>query len=145
MRNRMSQLILLIVSVFQIDEDAEVMCSWCDSYTGACEFGAYLIKTAGADTLHGAINEKGGYRRMMRSLLSDVRYSDLLVLGIDMMRSGLFVRLTKYWRCVVFDLPVTLNIRSLGATIYAREASHTRKNSPRVELYGLHGFPLTYF
>ncbi len=35
-----SQLILLIVSVFQVDEDAQIMYSWCNSYTGACEFGA---------------------------------------------------------------------------------------------------------
>lgn len=82
---------------------------------------------------------------MMRSLLSDIRYSDLLVLGVDMMRSGFFVSFAKYWWCIVFDLPVTLTIRSLSAAMYAREASHTRKNSPSVELYGLHGFPLTYF
>ena len=68
----MSQLILLIVSVFEVDENAQIMCSWCDSYTGACEFGAELIETAGADTFHGAIDKEGGYRRMVRSLLSDI-------------------------------------------------------------------------
>lgn len=72
MCDRMSQLILLIISIFEVDEDAQVMCSWCDSYTGACEFGAYLIETAGTDTLHGAIDKEGGHRRMMRSLLSDI-------------------------------------------------------------------------
>lgn len=39
-RDWMSQLILLIVSVFQVDEYAQIMCSWCDSYTSPCEFGA---------------------------------------------------------------------------------------------------------
>lgn len=72
MCDRMSQLIFLIVSVFEVDKDAQVVCSWCDSYTGACEFGAYLIETAGTDALHGAIDKEGGYRRMMRSLLSDI-------------------------------------------------------------------------
>ena len=72
MCNWMSQLVLLIVSVFQVDEYAQIMYSWRNSYTGACEFGAYLIETAGADSFHGAIDKKGGYRGMMRSLLGDI-------------------------------------------------------------------------
>lgn len=113
----MSQLILLIVPVFQVDKNAQVMCSWCDSYTGTCEFGAYLIKSAGADTFHGAIDEEGGYRRMMRSLLSEIRYSDWLVLGVDMMCSRFFVCLAEYWWGGIFYLPVALTSKSLGAAV----------------------------
>ena len=36
----MSQLIFLVIPLFKINEYSEVMCSWCDSYTGTCKFGA---------------------------------------------------------------------------------------------------------
>ena len=68
----MCQLILLIVSIFQVDKYAQVMCSGCDSDTSTCEFGAYLVETACADTFHGAIDKEGGDRGVMRSLLGDV-------------------------------------------------------------------------
>lgn len=54
---------------------------------------------------------------MVRSLLSDIRYSDLLVLGVDMLCSRFFVRLAEYWWGVIFDFPVTLVTRSLGAAV----------------------------
>ena len=68
----MSQLIFFVISILKINEYSEVMCSWRDTYTGPCEFGAYLIEPAGADTFDRAVYKKGGYRRMMRSLLSDI-------------------------------------------------------------------------
>ena len=40
MCNWMSQLIFLVVPVFEINKYSEIMCSWCDSDTGPCEFGA---------------------------------------------------------------------------------------------------------
>lgn len=113
----MSQLILLIASVCQIDKYAQVVSSWCDSYTGTCEFGAQLIETPRADTFHGTVDKECGYRRMMRSLLSDIRYPDLLVLGVDMMCNGFFVRLAEYWWSVIFDFPIALMTRSLAAEV----------------------------
>ena len=71
-RDWMGHLVLLIVSVFQIDKYAQVVCSRCDPYTGACEFSAKLVETAGADAFHRAVDKEGGHRRMVRSLLSDV-------------------------------------------------------------------------
>jgi len=53
----------------------------------------------------------------------------------------------RYQRSIILDFPITLCGHQYPfphPTIFAHR-SLTRKNSPSVELYGLHGFPFTYF
>jgi hypothetical protein len=76
---------------------------------------------------------------MMRGLLSQVRNLDWLAssIGLD------FVALDN--RHVIFSLPLTLDEYQRQYPTWDRGRRRTLKNSPRVELYGLQGLPLTYF
>lgn len=76
---------------------------------------------------------------MMRGLLGKVRNLDRLAgsIGLD------FVALEN--GDVVFGLPLTLNKHQRQDPTWDRGRQRTLKNSPRVELYGLQGLPLTYF
>ena len=86
-----------------------------------------------------AVDVVGRDGRMMRGLFGEVRNLDFVAgsIGLDL------VALED--RDVVFSLPLTLDRRQGQDIIYDTGARRTLKNSPRVELYGLQGFPLTYF
>lgn len=47
-------------------------------------------------------------------------------------------------RSVVLGFPVALITRSASPSCFGARSSHTLKNSPRHELYGLQGLPLAY-
>lgn len=80
----MCKLVFLIVPALDIDEYAEIVRPWRHANTGPSELGTQLVEPTSSDTLHRAINPKGGNWGMVGSLLCNIRYPDGLVPGIDM-------------------------------------------------------------
>lgn len=68
----MRKLILLIVSVLQGDENAQVVRACNYSNTCAGEFGAQLIVTLGADALLRAVDIESRDGRVMRGLFGEI-------------------------------------------------------------------------
>lgn len=66
------QLVLLIVSILQRDEDAQVVCA--SNYSHACagEFRAQLVVTLGTNALLRAVDVEGGDGRVMRGLFGKI-------------------------------------------------------------------------
>jgi hypothetical protein len=85
---------------------------------------------------------------MVRGLFGEVRDGDRLVVASDAVCAARGCRGRRLERGVaVFDLPVTLQSSVVSPAALGRgcHVARTLKNSPRVELYGLQGLPLTYF
>jgi hypothetical protein len=61
----MRQLVFLIVAIFQVDEDTQVMCSGSDSDARSGKFGAELIEATSSYALLRTVYEKRRDRRMM--------------------------------------------------------------------------------
>jgi hypothetical protein len=140
----MRELILLIVALLECNEDAQVVGAGNDADARTSELGAQLVKAPGRNALFGAIDVKSGNGRVVGGLLSKVGDLDELVArGAHGAARGRRVWSVFDGRRSIFDLPGTLRkLVDVGATA---EDERTLKNSPKVELYGLHGLPLTYF
>lgn len=72
------------------------------------------------------------------------------VVSFDSRPIRLLLSSLDYWLCQLLDIPVSLLKKGKGWLAELRfhkfnSGRRTLKNSPRAELYGLHGLPLTYF
>lgn len=72
------ELVGLVVSFVDRDEDSEVVLPRHDLDRGTGELGHDLIKTAGVDSLFGAIDVEGAHRGVVRRLLRQVANADWL-------------------------------------------------------------------
>lgn len=140
----MCELILLVIPVFQCDEDAQVVRSSYNAHTGASELCAQLVIPSRAYAFLGAVNVEGGDGRVVRRLFGEVRDCDCLAVADHAVGAarGCRSRCLHSGMCV-FDFPVTLEESARCRRVLG--VLRTLKNSPNVELYGLHGLPLTYF
>lgn len=77
----MGKLICLIVPPVQIDKYALVVDAGDDSDACACELGTELIEATSRDAFLGTIDVVGRYRRVVGSLLGEIRYGNLLASG----------------------------------------------------------------
>lgn len=68
----MCQLVLLVVSVVQRYEDAQIVCSGNDADVGARELCTKLIEASCGYALLGTINVESGHGRMVRCLFCEV-------------------------------------------------------------------------
>jgi hypothetical protein len=106
---RMRELVLLIASVLQRDEDAEVVCSRNHAHACSGELGTQLVVASCAYAFLGTFDVEGGDGRVVRGLFGEVR--DGYGLGVARhavgaargRRGGCLER-----RMAVFNLPVTL-------------------------------------
>ena len=129
----MSELVLLIASVLQGDEDTQVVRSSHHSYTCTCELGAQLIITARTDALLGAVDIEGGDGRVVGGLLGEVGDGDGLAIAFDAVGGARGSRVGGLEGGVgVFDLPVALRESVTSSCNFRRK--RTLKNSPKVEL-----------
>jgi hypothetical protein len=131
--------ICLVAPVVQSDIDAFVVNARGDADAGAGELCADLIEATCRDGLLRAVDVVGRDGGMMRGLFGEVRNLDLVTgsFGLDL------VALED--RHIVFSLPLTLDRRQKQNMMCDTTIRRTLKNSPREELYGLQGLPLTYF
>lgn len=143
-RCRMCELVLFVVSVLQRDEDAQVVRSSDNAHACTGELCAQLVVSLRADTLLRAVDVECGNRRVVGGLFGEVRDRDGFAVAGDAVCAARRSRgRCLHGRMCVLDFPVTL-----PTSVCCRPAFdmvHTLKNSPSVELYGLHGLPLTYF
>ena len=70
----MRELIFLVVSALNVDENAEIVSSWRHPNTGSCEFCAELIESSSCETFFGTIDEESRDRRVVRSLFGQIRH-----------------------------------------------------------------------
>jgi hypothetical protein len=170
----MRKLVRLIISLCQRDENTKIMLPRSNLNARPGKLSRQLIKAPRRQSLLRTIDEKCGYGRMVRSLFREIRNLDFLprfrcrdfyigdpgdTRGRSMARTRVDGfdrgscaascarnRLNRsYQRSIILDFPITLLAISTAHTIQYPLRSLTRKNSPSVELYGLHGFPFTYF
>ena len=59
MRCGVRELIFLIISIREVDEDSKIVSAGRYPDACACEFGAQLVESAGCDTLDGTVDVKG--------------------------------------------------------------------------------------
>ena len=114
MRGWMCELVFLIISLLEGDEDAQVVLPRCHFDTGTGEFGRYLVKSPGSDTLLRAVDVEGGNGRVVGGLFGEVGDSDSLAVAGHAVGAARGSRV----RCLqggvrVFDLPVTLQVSVL--------------------------------
>jgi len=130
----MCELVFLVVSVLQIDEDAQVVCTSHYAYARAGKLGTELIVAPRADAFFRTINVEGGDWRMMRGLLGDIgdRYKLAVAFETAGAARGQRVGCLK-GRVGVFDLPIALPTLA-GTTRGHSQQRPTLKNSPKVEL-----------
>jgi hypothetical protein len=106
----MGQLVLLVISVLERDEDAQIVRSGHDAHACPGEFCAQLIVTSRADALLGAFYVEGGDGRVVGSLFGEVRDGDGLAVAGEAVRAA---RGSRGWRLEgwvgIFNLPVTLS------------------------------------
>jgi hypothetical protein len=140
----MGQLVLLAVPVLQLDKDAQIMGSRRHSYACSSELCTDLVVSSGDNALLGAVDIESGDGRVVGGLFREVRNLDFIFAGGTSCtaRWGTVRVVFDRWGGVL-DYPVAL-IRVREQTL-SISRSHTLKNSPSVELYGLQGLPLTYF
>ena len=65
MRCRVCELVFLIASIREVDEDAQIVRARCDPDACASEFGAQLVEPTSCDAFDGAVNVEGRDGRMM--------------------------------------------------------------------------------
>lgn len=58
MRRRVGELVFLIASTVNRDENAEIMGAWCDTNAGTCELGTQLIKSTSRYSLDWAVDKE---------------------------------------------------------------------------------------
>jgi hypothetical protein len=131
--------ICLVAPVVQSDIDAFVVNARGDANAGTGELCADLIEATCRDGLLRAVDVVGRDGGMMRGLFGEVRNLDLVTgsFGLDL--------IALEDRHIVFSLPLTLDRRQRQDVVCETTTRRTLKNSPREELYGLQGLPLTYF
>lgn len=149
----MGQLVLFVVSLVDVDKDAEVMLTRRNPDARASELGTNLIEPTSRNSSFRAVYVEGRNWWMVRCLLGQVAYLDHIPVAVSISGRGAVGcsrrRLSGYsWRSIL-NLPTTLGESiaisgSFEGDSYYRNRL-TLKNSPSVELYGLHGFPLMYF
>lgn len=142
----MRQLVFLIIAILQRYENAQVMRPSNDANICSGKLRTQLIVSPCDDSLLRAVDVEGGNGRVVGGLFGEVGDFDDLVAGnagSTARRLGIVGMFEG--RLCVFDLPCTLYKSAWSSWAYTIGLMHTLKNSPSVELYGLHGLPLTYF
>ena len=139
----MRQLVLFMVSALHIDKYSKIVGSGRNSDARACKFCTELIKAPSRNSFLRTIDPKGGNRGVVRGLLREVGDFHRLIFRTSLVDGRYFMALSKNCRLLVLDNPITL--LAFSKNLQEVFVKRTRKNSPRVELYGLQGLPLTYF
>jgi hypothetical protein len=110
----MCELVLLIIPVLEVDEDAQVMRSCDNTHARASKLRAQLVVPLCTDTLLRAVDVEGGNGRVVGGLFGEVGDSDSLAVAGHAVGAARGSRV----RCLqggvrVFDLPVTLRVSVL--------------------------------
>jgi hypothetical protein len=79
--SRVCELVLLVVPVLQIDEDAQVVCSSDHAHACSSELRAQLVVSPRADALLRAVDVEGGNGRVVGGLFGEVRDGDSLAVA----------------------------------------------------------------
>src|SRR5690242_5229267 len=105
----MCELVLLVIPVFQGDEDAQVVRSSNHAHACTSEFGTQLVVSLRANALLGAVDVEGGHGRVVRGLFGEVGDCDSLAVAGDAVGAarGRRVRCLQGGMCIL-NLPVTL-------------------------------------
>ena len=153
MSSRVAQLVLFIIPLLDVDKNPQVMFTryHADARTG--EFSTDLIKTPSRHSAFGAVDIESGHWRVVRCLFGQVAYLDRFsatIISGGASSCVVWIGGNGYFGGSVLNLPATLKISKEDKVSHIYETNHrhiglTRKNSPSVELYGLHGLPLIYF
>ena len=158
MSSRMTQPVLFIVPLLDVDKNPQVMLTryHADARTG--EFSTDLIKTPSRHSAFGAVDIESGHWRVVRCLFGQVAYLDRFsatIISGGASSCVVWIGGNGYFGGSVLNLPATLKIseekelatdmKRIKRTNQIKSIGLTRKNSPNVELYGLHGLPLIYF
>lgn len=158
----MNELVFLVIPLGERDEDATVVDARDYTDGGACEFCGDLIVASCVNAPFGTVIPVGRDRGVVRRLFGEEGYPNRFLSGgvvgaLDRIdgRLGRSFGRVSYRGGGGVDFPVALKMRNArsdvilllkGIRAYGKgRHQRTLKNSPRVELYGLHGFPLTYF
>lgn len=110
----MCELVLLIIPVLEVDEDAQVMRSCDHAHARASKLRTQLVVPLCTNTLLGAVDVEGRNGRVVGGLFGEVGDSDSLAVASHAVGAARGSRV----RCLqggvrVFDLPVTLQVSVL--------------------------------
>jgi hypothetical protein len=108
MSGRMSQLVLLIVSILEVNEDTQIVSSRRDADACTCEFGAQLIEASRSNSLFGAIHPECRYWWMVGCLLGDIGYLDWPVIRGRIVDNRRLSPLAENRGQCILDFPVAL-------------------------------------
>ncbi len=72
MSRGVGELVLLIISTMDCDEDTQVMSAWCNANARPRKFCTQLIESPSRYALDRAVDVEGGDRRVVRGLLGEI-------------------------------------------------------------------------
>lgn len=114
-----SQLVFLVVSLLDVDEDSKVVLAGAHANAGACELGADLVESARGDSPLRAVNVKGRDWGMVGGLFGEVAHFDFVVAILNARRA---IRADSgevlFFGDVVIDIPAALEGVSNKPTEY---------------------------